>query len=135
MKTKRCGTCLQRKIQTEFYSDSRDTLSWECKQCSKNRDKKYYRKNKKVRLQYANRRNERNQKIINEEKRKPCADCHVSYPSFVMDFDHTHGKKEFSIGGGFGRSVSVDKLLNEIAKCDVVCANCHRFRTFARKSR
>lgn len=61
-------------------------------------------------------------------KDKPCADCGVSYPHYVMDFDHVRGKKLCNVSSGrFHRSMK--RLLDEIAKCDVVCANYHRERT------
>ncbi len=47
-----------------------------------------------------------------------------------MDFDHVHGKKLFTIGSGIVRALK--KVMNEIAKCDLVCANCHRVRTYKR---
>lgn len=65
---------------------------------------------------------------IHEAKSVPCADCLVSYPPYVMDFDHVRGTKDFNIGAE-GLFISSDKLEAEIAKCDVVCANCHRERT------
>ena len=48
----------------------------------------------------------------------------------VLEFDHL-GDKEFGIGAGF-RDRSLQALLNEMAKCEVVCANCHRRRTATR---
>lgn len=63
-------------------------------------------------------------------KEKPCADCHISYHPSAMDFDHVHGIKLFNIGSSI--NLSEDKLLNEIAKCDLVCANCHRKRGYMR---
>lgn len=44
-----------------------------------------------------------------------------------MDFDHREDKK-FNIAQ-LSKIASVEKLKEEIAKCDVVCANCHRIRT------
>jgi hypothetical protein len=74
------------------------------------------------------RANNKKREIINSFKNQPCADCGVSYPSVIMDFDHVRGEKLFNIGSaGPGKSLSV--LEAEIAKCDVVCANCHRLRT------
>lgn len=64
-------------------------------------------------------------------KRKPCMDCGIEYPPYVMDFDHVRGVKEFPISEGVMKS-SI-RILLEVAKCDVVCANCHRIRTFTRK--
>jgi hypothetical protein len=67
--------------------------------------------------------------ILLEAKSKPCADCGVQYPPYVMDFDHK-GDKKFNLGGALSRSL--DSLIAEIAKCDVVCSNCHRERTAVR---
>lgn len=60
----------------------------------------------------------------------PCTDCKKFYPYYVMHFDHLRDKK-FDIGSS--DKVSFDKLLAEIAKCEVVCANCHAQRTHTRK--
>ena len=57
-------------------------------------------------------------------------DCGVQYPFYVMDFDH-RGDKLFNVGSGRGRSF--DAVKAEAAKCDVVCANCHRERSFGPK--
>ena len=47
-----------------------------------------------------------------------------------MDFDHRDPEtKEFEVSVKL-RRVSFDRLLAEVAKCDVVCANCHKYRTF-----
>ncbi len=73
---------------------------------------------------------ERGREFIREQKRKPCADCGVEYPYYVMDFDHRDpNEKSFTIAT-YGYRVSEVKLLAELAKCDVVCANCHRERSF-----
>lgn len=63
-------------------------------------------------------------------KERPCTDCGGSFPPECMDFDH--------VGEGKRRSVSAmvryswDLVLTEIAKCELVCANCHRIRTAKR---
>jgi hypothetical protein len=44
-----------------------------------------------------------------------------------MDFDHVRGRKLFNIGASLS-TVSLVRLLKEIAKCEIVCANCHRLR-------
>lgn len=48
-----------------------------------------------------------------------------------MDFDHL-GDKRFLISSAARRGISFDKIKQEIAKCEVVCANCHRNRTHMR---
>ena len=70
--------------------------------------------------------------IIYAAKSAPCADCHTNYPTYVMDFDHLDPSlKEFEVGRGL--YVSIKRLEAEIAKCEVVCANCHRERTHGEK--
>lgn len=59
----------------------------------------------------------------------PCIDCGESDP-IVLEFDHLRDK-EFGIGKGF-RDRAWQSVLDEMAKCDVVCANCHRRRTAER---
>lgn len=68
-------------------------------------------------------------RIVHEAKDKPCMDCGVRYPPYVMDFDHRDpGTKKFNIAL-VNKISSVKALIEEIAKCDVVCSNCHRERT------
>jgi hypothetical protein len=47
-----------------------------------------------------------------------------------MDFDHVRGEKQSNVASLVGMSASEERLRAEIAKCDVVCANCHRERTY-----
>lgn len=78
---------------------------------------------------YRNDHRRRAQDLINKLKAVPCADCGVEYPPCVMQFDHVRGEKAFTIGG-YGITLGVERLIAEIAKCDVVCANCHALRTW-----
>lgn len=49
-----------------------------------------------------------------------------------MDFDHVRGEKKFNISIAAVKLMSIAIVQSEIEKCDVVCANCHRERTFKR---
>jgi hypothetical protein len=49
-----------------------------------------------------------------------------------MDFDHVRGEKKFNIKQAAQRRLGTRALLEEIAKCELVCANCHRLRTLRR---
>ncbi len=70
--------------------------------------------------------------MVVEAKSRPCADCGIQYPYYVMDFDHRDGGlKEFPLYSVHG--VTKRAILREIEKCDVVCANCHRERTHRRR--
>lgn len=77
-----------------------------------------------------NRHQRRLQDIVNAAKDRPCADCGREFPSYVMDLDHVRGEKVMAVGAMVARCVSYERLLAEIAKCDVVCSNCHRERTY-----
>ncbi len=65
---------------------------------------------------------------VNALKTRPCTDCGDTFPHEAMDFDHVRGVKVAGISDmwSWGR----DKALAEIAKCELVCANCHRVRTY-----
>lgn len=67
---------------------------------------------------------------VNKLKQNPCKDCGVILPPEAMDFDHVQEGKETGISNmwSWGR----DKVLVELDKCDLVCANCHRERTVQR---
>lgn len=79
---------------------------------------------------------ERNYAYANEAKDVPCADCGERFPTVCMDFDHLPGfEKVANISSLVQRPVSLERLVAEIAKCDVVCANCHRIRTADRRER
>lgn len=60
----------------------------------------------------------------------PCTDCGFSYPVVCMDFDHVRGEKKFNLSSSHGYSEAT--IREEIAKCELVCANCHRIRTSKR---
>lgn len=69
---------------------------------------------------------------IRKAKEVPCMDCGEGYPFYVMDFDHRPDEvKLYNVNKMPGRQ-GIDRVLEEIAKCDVVCSNCHRSRTYGR---
>jgi len=69
--------------------------------------------------------------IIDIKSKTPCKDCGKIFHPVAMDFDHIHGDKKFQIGSS--NLSSWKAILNEISKCEIVCSNCHRVRTFVRK--
>jgi hypothetical protein len=72
-------------------------------------------------------------KYIQELKSKtPCMDCKINYPYYVMDFDHVRGRKHKNVMELIP-TLSKKKIDEEIAKCEIVCSNCHRIRTHQRK--
>jgi hypothetical protein len=74
----------------------------------------------------------RNSNYIQEYKlNHPCIDCGFSDPR-ALDFDHVRGEKSANISI-LAYSASLEKLQEEIDKCDIRCANCHRIATAERK--
>lgn len=71
--------------------------------------------------------------VVQYKTGKPCLDCGETYPHYMMDFDHVTGVKVGNIEK-IAREGDMDKLLKEISKCDLICANCHRHRTFMRSA-
>ena len=65
----------------------------------------------------------------------PCADCGETFPWHVMEFDHRRPELKVALVTRMAGRVSPQRLLEEVAKCDIVCVNCHRMRTFARRSK
>ena len=77
-------------------------------------------------------RKKRNSDLIKRLKATPCTDCGIQYPYYVMQFDHVKGKKKYSLSNLKCSACSVETIVQEAKKCDVVCANCHAIRTFKR---
>jgi len=63
-------------------------------------------------------------------KSEPCTDCRKRFHPSAMDFDHLQDK---TAAIAQFRSAKMCKLLAELAKCELVCSNCHRVRTFKRR--
>src|SRR5690349_11090344 len=92
--------------------------------------RKHYIRNKKQYIKRAQEAKRRLRKYVQTKKNRPCMDCGVQYPYYVMQFDHLRDKK-YHIGV-LVNSNNTNKLKLELAKCEVVCANCHAERTHRR---
>lgn len=71
-------------------------------------------------------------KLHRQLKEDHCADCKTRFPFYVMHFDHVRGKKITEISTLSKTTTDMDLFLAEVAKCDLVCANCHAVRTYKR---
>ena len=70
---------------------------------------------------------------VSKLKDGPCADCGNRFHPFVMDFDHRPGEvKLMAVSKMVVRAYPAEKIHREIEKCDLVCSNCHRIRTWER---
>lgn len=61
----------------------------------------------------------------------PCVDCGGTFPPYCMDFDHVNGDKIGDVSD-LVQGSSWQSVVDEIAKCELICANCHRMRTYSR---
>lgn len=139
---KKCSKCGLRKKLKDFYrrkSGARIGEYYEkCSECYKNRGRRYYHDNRERQLYLAKKRKqkymEERKKFLGKIKSKPCFDCGKKYPTWIMDFDHRDGREKIASISflTFRKLVNFDKIEKEIAKCDLVCANCHRDRTYKR---
>lgn len=74
---------------------------------------------------------ERRARIQQEKLGRGCADCGYNTHPAALDFDHLPGtEKRFSLSHPVGNEEAIEA---EMAKCEVVCANCHRVRTANRR--
>lgn len=75
----------------------------------------------------------RNRRIVLEYLQEhPCIDC-GNTDIRVLEFDHVRGDKIDSVSVGVKDSWSVNKLIQEINKCEIRCANCHKIVTDERR--
>jgi len=74
--------------------------------------------------------------FVQNRKKQPCQDCGLQFHPTAMEFDHRDSlTKSFNISNVACRRYTIGELTAEIIKCDLVCANCHRVRTFSRFGR
>lgn len=131
-----CSTCNISKPLKDFYKKKSNSDGYDnnCKECKRNYDKAYYakrysdtemvEKRKRLKQDIAL----RNRKFIYDYlSTHPCVSCGESDP-IVLEFDHIDMlDKSFNISDSTDHSIASIKA--EIAKCRVLCANCHRRRT------
>ncbi|MDE3102721.1 MAG: hypothetical protein KGJ98_10850 [Chloroflexota bacterium] len=62
---------------------------------------------------------------------KPCTDCGKLFPIAAMQWDHLPGYQKSGDISAMTR-VTREEVLEELAKCELVCVNCHALRTLRR---
>lgn len=133
---KTCGKCKELKEFSFFRKSNRNDgyQAW-CTPCFRDYDKKRYasidkkRKNTNTKII-----RDRQRKLLKEIKEKSgCLDC-GNKDHRVLDFDHVRGNKFLELSLMVG-SYSDKRILEEIEKCDIRCANCHRVITYERRER
>lgn len=129
MQKKICTKCQQEREETDFafQNKSLGKRHAQCKTCHKKYTVNHYINNKDKYLAYANKYNPiyyaRGRKLVDEYKlKRGCVYCGMK-ELCCLDFHHK-GDKKFNIASSL--FLSVEALKKEIAKCQVVCSNCHR---------
>jgi len=104
-----CRHCKETKEATEFYSGSKT-----CKPCYLARQKQREVMNRAWMQAY--------------KLRHGCANCGYNEHPAALQFDHIdRSSKEANVGQM--SSYSRERMKKEIAKCRVLCANCHSIHT------
>lgn len=133
---KRCYDCGQLKPVEEFNKNKvkRDGRNSQCRECYLKYAKRYYKANKKecvLRAKEGNRaRRLKTLKWISDYlDTHCCVDCGEANP-VVLEFDHVRGKKKIQVKYAAHAAYSLKAIEEEISKCEVRCANCHKLRHF-----
>lgn len=126
-----CPKCRIDKPEDEFYWKVKGKTRHRCcKVCQRAYNKQHYNQNKKYYSDKARRR-EVDVLAVNRQhiwmylSNHPCIDCGEDDP-VVLQFDHRSDKR-FNISTAM-RYVDIEKLKEEIVKCEIRCANCHQRR-------
>lgn len=130
-----CSGCNEIKLLSEFNNSKskKDGKQNRCRSCTRALIRDHYTRNPKY---YAKKAKLRNAKIIAELRvnlreyleQHPCVDCGET-DLRCLTFDHVRGTKVKNISDLIRNHCSWSRILDEIAKCDVRCANCHMKRT------
>lgn len=62
-----------------------------------------------------------------------CSDCRNHFPHYVLEFDHRPEFQKVDVVYRVLRNYGAEAAWAEVAKCDVVCSNCHKIRTYRRE--
>lgn len=121
--SKLCKVCLIEKPLEEFAKKN-NGYQYCCKECKRKYNKVDYQKNKQYYVDKARKRDNDLKAMINALKVR-CNRCQESHPA-TLQFHHIDPNiKEFSINEAFKQSRSRKVILDEIRKCEILCANCH----------
>lgn len=133
---KQCYCCGEVKPLEEFSRNRTkpDGRQAKCRSCHAIYIREHYRKNKQYYMENTARTKKRRKAevvsyIQHYLESHPCVDCGECDP-IVLEFDHVRGQKSGNVSTLVHHdNLSLTRVMAEIEKCDVRCANCHRRRT------
>lgn len=91
---------------------------------------KNYQNKKEYFLARQRKRRECFKRILEVAKNKPCIDCGHIFQTCAMDLHHRNPEEKIRDVANLQNFSSEKKLREEIDKCDVICSNCHRVRSY-----
>ena len=128
MENKFCKNCSTEKPEEEFSfkNKAKGIRQAHCKECHKIWRRSHYEDNKEKEYKRARAyKKERQQWLREFKKDKECSKCGFKHPA-ALQFHHREGEeKSFNIAHAAQNGIGEDRVLEEIAKCDILCANCH----------
>jgi hypothetical protein len=132
----KCARCPEKR-PSQFGTRPNGNPQPYCRKCTRAYNKRYYKTHKadhngRRHLNNTRRRKELSEIVTAKKHFVPCTDCRVPYPHWQMQFDHLRDK-HMDISSMVLRAYSLQRILDEIAKCEIVCANCHADRTYKRR--
>jgi Zn-finger protein len=130
---KRCSTCKEWKPLEEFNrrSTARDGRQWSCRDCNKAYHYEHFDRHiAQIRARNKREIRMKQRRLLAYFLEHPCVDCGET-DTAVLEFDHLSDKTADI--SRMIRGHSWERILVEISKCEVVCANCHRRRTYQRQ--
>ncbi len=134
-----CAKCGESRSESEFYRYKTTQRRYSsCKDCLKKVSLRYHSENpgkyRECRARNSKKRRDENRAYLWELKSQtPCTDCGRKFHPIVMQFDHVRGVKRFAVSEMSSRGSCKETILKEIAKCEIVCTNCHLIRTYNRR--
>lgn len=131
---RQCSKCGLTLPLSEYQVRSADkgTYRGVCRECRRVYNSSYYRANaekyKQCRKENQPRYRQQRRELLQEYLRnRECIDCGERDP-MVLEFDHVRGEKFGNIGTMLSRYCWA-RIVRELEKCEVRCANCHRRKT------
>jgi hypothetical protein len=92
--------------------------------------KRWYERNRGTTIGRSRTTRVNNRLWLKQQKSKPCVDCGLEWPTCVMEFHHRDPSVKVMPIAKALVNRSRRFVIEEIAKCDLLCANCHRIRTY-----
>lgn len=132
---KHCNKC-DFDLPFDSFNRRGDKLQPYCRNCQSGLHKDYYGRNKTGRKEQIRKRSAKYKKLARDYvleylDNHPCVDC-GNPDRVVLEFDHVRGKKFMEVSKMVNQGYLINQIIQEINKCEVRCANCHKTVTAKR---